>query len=76
MKSTFDEHVQRSLDGLKDFQRASVDVVYNNLFVNGQKRMLIADEVGLGKTKVANGIIARAIEQRLRSGNTKPLKVT
>jgi hypothetical protein len=76
MKSTFDEHVQRSLDGLKDFQRATVDVVYNNLFVNDQKRMLIADEVGLGKTKVANGIIARAIEQRLGSGNTKPLKVT
>lgn len=76
MKSTFDEHVQRSLDSLKDFQRATVDVVYNNLFVNGQNRMLIADEVGLGKTKVANGIIARAIEQRLRSGNTKPLKVT
>ena len=71
-----DEHVERSLKSLKDFQRATVDVVYDNLFKNGQQRMLVADEVGLGKTIVAKGVIARCIKDRLASGDRQPLKVT
>jgi len=71
-----DEHVVRTLESLKDFQRATVDVVYSNLFENGQKRMLVADEVGLGKTIVAKGVIARRIVDKIGAGDTTPLKVT
>ena len=71
-----DENVTRSLDSLKDFQRATVNVVYDNLFKNGQQRMLIADEVGLGKTIVAKGVIARRILEKSNAGDTTPLKVT
>jgi hypothetical protein len=71
-----DEHVTRSLAALKDFQRATVDVVYDNLFRNGQQRMLVADEVGLGKTIVAKGVIARRIVDKIESGDSSPLKVT
>jgi hypothetical protein len=71
-----DEHVVRSLDALKDFQRATANVVYGSLFKTGQQRMLVADEVGLGKTIVAKGIIARRILEKLASGDSTPLKVT
>jgi hypothetical protein len=71
-----DEHVTRSLAALKDFQRATVNVVYDNLFKNGQQRMLVADEVGLGKTIVAKGVIAQRIVDKANSGDTTPLKVT
>ena len=73
---TTDSHIERSLRMLKDFQRASVDVVYNRLFVQGQSRMLVADEVGLGKTIVAKGIIARRLKDKLDRGETTPLRVT
>jgi hypothetical protein len=71
-----DEYVGRSLDALKDFQRATVNVVYDNLFRNGQQRMLVADEVGLGKTIVAKGVIARRIKDKIEAGDNTPLKVT
>lgn len=49
---------------LKDFQRASVEHAFHNLYIEPQTsgRFLIADEVGLGKTMVAKGIIAKAID--------------
>jgi hypothetical protein len=75
-KPPMDEHVTRSLESLKDFQRATVNVVYDNLFKNGQQRMLVADEVGLGKTIVAKGVIARRIMDKITAGDNTPLKVT
>jgi hypothetical protein len=50
--------------GLKDFQRDTVEYVYQRLFLDSdkQRRFLIADEVGLGKTLVARGLIAKAID--------------
>jgi hypothetical protein len=50
--------------GLKDFQRATVDYVFGRLYTDERptRRFLIADEVGLGKTLVARGVIARAID--------------
>lgn len=71
-----DPHIERSLGLLKDFQEATVDVVYRRMFNDGQPRMLVADEVGLGKTIVAKGIIARHLKKRLEQGNTKPFRVT
>ena len=43
---------------LKDFQRATVERCCK-LYTNGQSRILVADEVGLGKTLIAKGVIAR-----------------
>ena len=71
-----DRHIEHSLRLLKDFQQATVDVVYKRMFVQGQSRMLVADEVGLGKTIVAKGIIARLLKDKLANGVSTPLRVT
>ncbi|MDN3585016.1 hypothetical protein [Mucilaginibacter flavus] len=48
-------------DQLKDFQRATVDYVFERFIdeFSPCNRFLVADEVGLGKTLVARGIIQR-----------------
>lgn len=50
---------------LKPFQRATVNYVFRRLFTDAQTtgQFLVADEVGLGKTMVARGVIAKAIEE-------------
>lgn len=51
------------LSQLKDFQRASVDHAFDALHRDGgSRRFLVADEVGLGKTMVARGVIAKTVE--------------
>ena len=64
------------LKGLKDFQRKTVDYVFERLYEDETpaRRFLIADEVGLGKTLVARGLIARAID-RLWSDNVERIDV-
>ena len=62
-----DEHrpdVAAVLAGLKPFQRDTVDHVFERLYhdPSGSHRFLISDEVGLGKTLVARGVIAKAID--------------
>lgn len=54
----------RALARLKDFQRRTVDHVFERLFVrpDSTHRFLVADEVGLGKTLVARGVITRALD--------------
>ncbi|MGV9013952.1 MAG: helicase-related protein [Flavobacteriales bacterium] len=52
---------------LKDFQRATVDHLYERFYTERRTRHLVADEVGLGKTIVAKGLIAKAMERHLRS---------
>ncbi len=56
--------VEASLKPLKSFQRRTVEHAFHRLFTAGDStgRFLVADEVGLGKTLVARGIIARAID--------------
>jgi len=53
------------LELLKPFQRATVDYVFQRLFTDAAptRQFLVADEVGLGKTMVARGVIAKTIEQ-------------
>jgi hypothetical protein len=52
-----------SLAQLKRFQRKTVDYVFDRLHGPDQMRQfLVADEVGLGKTMVARGIVAKTIE--------------
>ncbi|WP_139559807.1 DEAD/DEAH box helicase [Methylotetracoccus oryzae] len=55
---------ESTLHGLKDFQRRTVDYVFRRLFLDepATKRFLVADEVGLGKTLVAAGVIAKTLE--------------
>lgn len=51
---------QESLENLKDFQRRTVDYAYGRLMdESGSGRFLVADEVGLGKTLVARGVMAK-----------------
>jgi hypothetical protein len=49
---------------LKDFQRDTVEYVFRRLYLDADAsdRFLVADEVGLGKTLIARGLIAKAIE--------------
>ena len=56
--------VEAVLAGLKDFQRRSVEYAFRRLYTDDDRtrRFLIADEAGLGKTLVARGIIAKAID--------------
>lgn len=68
--------VEAALAGLKDFQRRTVDYVFRRLYLDqpGTTRFLVADEVGLGKTMVARGIIAKAV-QHLQQKNVKRIDV-
>lgn len=67
--------IEKALKGLKDFQLATVDYVYKQLYVDGRNKMLIADEVGLGKTIVAKGLIAKAFERSLKQNPEKRFNV-
>ena len=53
-----------ALAPLKTFQRHTVDYAFDRLFGSDDpvRQFLVADEVGLGKTMVARGIVARMIE--------------
>lgn len=53
-----------ALSPLKVFQRRTVDYVFDRLYASDDpvRQFLVADEVGLGKTMVARGVIARTIE--------------
>lgn len=56
--------LSKVLKPLKGFQQKTVDHAFQRLFLDadGTDRFLVADEVGLGKTLVARGIIARMID--------------
>lgn len=55
------------MQGLKGFQQDAVEHVIDRFYGSGRSggsgRFLVADETGLGKSVVARGIIARAIEE-------------
>lgn len=59
--------------GLKDFQRRTVNFAFSRMFEakHPALRFLVADEVGLGKTLVAKGLIARAIERLQQQGKKR-----
>ena len=56
---------EAALRPLKDFQRRTVDYVMRRFYLDSDPtmRFLVADEVGLGKTMIARGVIACAIER-------------
>ena len=69
--------VEKTLSQLKDFQRNTVEYVFRRMYLDEKPalRFLIADEVGLGKTMVAKGIIARAVEHMLQEGKVGRIDV-
>jgi hypothetical protein len=69
------DKINAALSGLKDFQLSTVDYVFKQLYGEGRDKMLIADEVGLGKTIVAQGLIAKAVERHLKSKQERPFNV-
>ncbi len=58
----------RIMSGLKDFQQATVNRL-DQLYREGQKRVLVSDEVGLGKTLVARAMIAKMALLRREEGD-------
>lgn len=59
---------RRTMATLKDFQRATVERI-DTLFRQGQRRVLVADEVGLGKTLVARGVLVKTARIRQEEGD-------
>lgn len=68
--------VDTAMTGLKDFQRRTIEYVFKRMYLDDlpTRRFLVADEVGLGKTMVARGIIAKAVE-RLQSQGVKRIDI-
>lgn len=56
------------MSGLKDFQRATVERI-DHLYQNHQRRVLVSDEVGLGKTLIARGTVAKFAKLRKKEGD-------
>lgn len=66
--ATLPEREKVILDELKDFQLATVERCFD-LFKSGQRRILVADEVGLGKTLIARGVIAKLANYHKQTGD-------
>ena len=64
------------LDRLKDFQRRTSEYAFQRLFQaqDGTRRFLIADEVGLGKTLVAAGLIG-LVAEHLKAIDTRRVDI-
>lgn len=58
----------KTMAQLKDFQCATVERI-DELFRSGQNRVLIADEVGLGKTLIARGAIVKTAKIQYENGD-------
>ncbi len=57
-------NVRRELLRLKNFQRDTVEHVFAAMYGpnSSTRRFLVADEVGLGKTMVARGVVAKVVD--------------
>ncbi|MBE6496513.1 MAG: DUF4268 domain-containing protein [Methanobrevibacter thaueri] len=60
-KDYFDIIENNVMSDLKDFQIATVERI-DELYRQGQNRILVSDEVGLGKTLIARGTIAKFLK--------------
>ena len=65
--------VEAVLADLKDFQRRTARWAFERMFadLDPAVRFLVADEVGLGKTHVAKGVIAQVIDHLRRTGDAR-----
>lgn len=80
MNTLIEALLNESLASLKNFQTATVKAVVSNFELNGSGRVLVADEVGLGKTIVAKGVIAELLKKHLEihatESNKRAFRVT
>lgn len=67
-KFDIDKTEQTTMNGLKDFQKATVERI-DYLFRNKQNRVLVADEVGMGKTLIARGAIVKTARLRMEEND-------
>ncbi|MFI2294468.1 helicase-related protein [Isoptericola sp. NPDC019571] len=58
-----DQELDAATEGLKEFQHATVRTVVDALYEQGRPRFLVADEVGLGKTKIARAVVTETIRR-------------
>ncbi|MYA83606.1 MAG: hypothetical protein F4155_08145 [Acidimicrobiales bacterium] len=65
--------VEAVLGDLKDFQQRTARWTFQRMFDKHDPayRFLVADEVGLGKTHIAKGVIAQVIEHLGRIGDSR-----
>lgn len=59
------DYINEALSGLKDFQLDTVNYVMRQFFEAKKNKILIADEVGLGKTIVSRGVVAKMHEKHV-----------
>lgn len=77
MTDKLETQLNQSLHKLKDFQLETVHRVMSHFSDKSHSgRVLVADEVGLGKTVVAKGVIAEMLKSRLNASDFKRLRVT
>lgn len=69
VKERLDEIEQNIMSGLKDFQQATVNRIEELYRDKGQMRVLVSDEVGLGKTLIAKGTVAKLAKLRRDEGD-------
>lgn len=75
--SELERKLDITLETLKDFQRATVAKIMRDLADSEHsRRILVADEVGLGKTVVARGVIASLLKQHIQRTPSAPMRVT
>lgn len=67
-KFNIDAVEAKTMHGLKDFQQKTVERI-DYLFRHGQRRVLVADEVGMGKTLIARGAIVKTARIRLEEND-------
>ena len=65
--------IEALLADLKDFQKQTARWTFKRMFAERDPaiRFLVADEVGLGKTHVARGVIAQVIDHLQRTGDAR-----
>ena len=64
-----DKIEEKIMGGLKDFQQATVNRIFYLFKEKKQTRVLVSDEVGLGKTLIASGTVARVAKLRRDEGD-------
>lgn len=68
IKKNIEEIEDEVMSQLKDFQKATVEHL-SKLYESGQKRVLVSDEVGLGKTLIARGMVAKMARMRMKEND-------
>ncbi len=65
--------VDATLADLKDFQRRTAKWAFERMYAEDDPalRFLVADEVGLGKTHIAKGVVAQVIDHLGRTGDKR-----